>query len=420
MVIRRVLALLAAAAHDVRTRVRTRWRSALARALRLTVAAVASYLVASVASANARPVLAPLTALLVVQVTLFRTVYSGWQRVISVVAGVLLAVIFSSTTGLTWWSLGVMVAVSIVIGQLLRLGDHLLEVPISAMLVLAVGAAESAATDRIAETLIGAAVGVVVNVVFPPPVQTRTAGQAVEYFGAEIAELLERASRELSSGVSVEAVGTWLEDARRVTRHVSRVERVLANAEESRRLNVRAFGTADPGPMLQRGLDALEHTAVAVRTMFRSLHDAVRARPERVGEDEAAQALRIAFAVLLEEVAEAVRNFAAMVRREAEPFAEAPHEEAAGSLEALREARARLTDLLLVDPREDEGGWELNSALLTTVERVLRELDVEEHARARDRQRRELDHRRASTAAARLRQTTRQFADKTTTGLRQR
>ena len=36
-----------------------------------------------------------------------------------------------------------MVAVSLVVGQLLRLGPHLLEVPISAMLVLAVGGADA-------------------------------------------------------------------------------------------------------------------------------------------------------------------------------------------------------------------------------------------------------------------------------------
>ena len=61
---------------------------------------------------------------------------------LSVVAGVALAVLFVSVVGLTWWSLGVLVAASIVVGQLLRLGPHLVEVPISAMLVLGVGGGE--------------------------------------------------------------------------------------------------------------------------------------------------------------------------------------------------------------------------------------------------------------------------------------
>ena len=123
------------------------------------------------------PILAPLTALLVVEITLKDIVTSGVQRVASVTAGVLLAVAFSAVVGLSWWSLGALVAVSIMIGQLLRLGPHMLEVPISAMLVLAVGGAEAAATDRIMETLIGAAVGVAVNVIFPPAIRAGTAAE---------------------------------------------------------------------------------------------------------------------------------------------------------------------------------------------------------------------------------------------------
>ena len=120
-------------------RIRQRGRSALLRALRLTGTALASYLAALALHTSDQPLLAPLTALIVVQVTLFSTLTSGLQRVASVTAGVLLAVGFSSLVGLTWWSLGILVAVSILVGQLLRLGPHLIEVPISAMLVLAVG-----------------------------------------------------------------------------------------------------------------------------------------------------------------------------------------------------------------------------------------------------------------------------------------
>jgi uncharacterized membrane protein YgaE (UPF0421/DUF939 family) len=91
------------------------------------------------------------------------------------VAGVLIAVGVASYVGLTWWSLGAVVAASLIIGRLLRLGAHLLEVPISAMLVLAVGGAEGAALDRVYETLIGAGVGVAVNVVIAAPLYVQPA-----------------------------------------------------------------------------------------------------------------------------------------------------------------------------------------------------------------------------------------------------
>ena len=125
---------------SARQHVRRRGRSAFFRAARLTGAAVAAYLVAeAVGLDDPPPLVAALTALLVVQATASSTLSSGVERVLSVVAGVALAVAFSALVGLTWWSLAILVAASIVVGQLLRLGPNLIEVPISAMLVLGVG-----------------------------------------------------------------------------------------------------------------------------------------------------------------------------------------------------------------------------------------------------------------------------------------
>jgi uncharacterized membrane protein YgaE (UPF0421/DUF939 family) len=138
---------------------------------RLTVAAVVAYLVAHALFPKMQPLTGPLTALLVVQATLFATVTTGVQRVLSVVSGVLLAVLVSAAVGLTWWSLGLVIAASLLVGQILRLREHLLEVPISAMLILGVTPASAAGTERVAETLIGAAIGVLINVIFPPPLR---------------------------------------------------------------------------------------------------------------------------------------------------------------------------------------------------------------------------------------------------------
>src|SRR6476659_11495436 len=88
------------------SRIQQRGTNALLRALRLTGAAVAAYIVAGLLLQDTVPVIAALTALLVVEVTLFDIVTSGVQRVVSVITGVLLAVGFSSLVGISWWSLG--------------------------------------------------------------------------------------------------------------------------------------------------------------------------------------------------------------------------------------------------------------------------------------------------------------------------
>src|SRR3979409_1086004 len=108
------------------------------RTAKTTLAAVVAFLVADGLHTSTQPVLASLTALLVVQLTMYETVAQGIQRVASVLAGVLVAVGVATFVGLPWGSLGAVVGLSLVVGQVLRLGPHLLEVPISAMLVLAV------------------------------------------------------------------------------------------------------------------------------------------------------------------------------------------------------------------------------------------------------------------------------------------
>ena len=178
-------------------------RAAVLWSLRITVAAVASYVVATLFFPGTQPLLAPLTAMLVVQVTPVSLLASGLDRVVSVVAGVALAVAFAAVVPLEWWSLGLLIFVSITIGQALRLRANLIEVAISAMLVLGVGAlgAESAAWQRIAETLVGAAVGVAVNLLFPPKVASADAGRAIYGLADSIGELLHRAAEELASPV---------------------------------------------------------------------------------------------------------------------------------------------------------------------------------------------------------------------------
>ena len=68
-------------------------------------------------------------------------------------------------------------------------------------------------------------------------------------------------------------------------------------AADSRRLNPRAVGTADTDPRLRSGLDALEHSVVALRALFRSIADGVL---DAVGEEAGyTPELLEAFALLL-------------------------------------------------------------------------------------------------------------------------
>ena len=389
-------------------RLRDRGATALTRALRLTGAAVVAYLVARWLLPSGRSVLAPLTALLVVQVTLFSTLTTGIRRIASVVVGVVVAALFADLVELTWWSLAALVAAGIVVGQLLRLREHLLEVPISAMLVLSIGGAENKTEARIFETLLGAAVGVLYMLLLPGPVQSRTAGEAVEHQADEMADLLRRMAVQIGDGVNTERATEWLEGARSLSRRVGRVDRVLEEADESRRLNVRALGTMDPAPLLTSGLDALEHSSVSLRSLCRAMVD----RSRSAEGEPYPEPTREVLAVLLQDLADAVSAFGRLVREEAEGEVGAQAQRLAQALEAVGEARVRLTELLLIDRRDDAVDgvrWELDGVLLANVARILREIDIEERVRQQDRQREQQQSRPPAVQAVdRLRTTSRE------------
>ncbi len=369
------------------TRLRQDGRAAVLWSLRVTVAAVASYVVATLFFPGTQPLLAPLTAMLVVQVTPVSLLASGLDRVVAVVAGVSVAVTFAAVVPLEWWSLGLLIFVSITIGQALRLRSNLVEVAISGMLVLGVGAlsAGSAAWQRIAETLVGAAVGIAANLLLPPKVASADAGRAIDGLADSVSELLNRSADELTDLVAEDhdvapAARAWLGEARRITHDIPRIGAALLHAEQGRRFNVRAVGTPNVGPGLRQGLEALEHSAVAIRGMFRALVDATH--DASWIHDDSAEDVFIGLAQTFRELAAGVDAFGQLVHDEAEPterMSSTNVQAVREALDGLHEARARLDDLLTADvPPELR---ELHAAVLSTVKRLLREMDLDERIR---------------------------------------
>ncbi len=372
-------------------RLRQRGRSAAVYAARLAGAAAAAFAVAKVLLPGSVPVLSALTALLIVEATVVGAVATSAKRVVSVVLGVLIAIGFAMIVGLSWWSLGVLVAVSLLVGQMLRLGNQLLEIPISAMLVMAVGGEHATATDRVVETLIGAAIGVLVNVVVPPPVQSGAAAKEIADFGDRLAALLDRVAGGVSHGFTESGARRWLSDARRLSRSVSEAEDALDDAEESRRLNPRALAHRDTTASLRGELDALEHSAVSVRSALRSVVDTVSEDPHSVAPGREPDALRAATVWMVRDLGSTVQAFSDLVRAEVDGGTEAAEEALRTSLAALEESRFAVVKLSRAAAPSGLLTRSLPEVAIEGVDRILAELDVEGHARRRA-QRRLLDH----------------------------
>jgi len=349
------------------------------RTFKSTLAAVTAYVVALPLSDNPRPVLAPLTALLVVQLTLYETVRRGLLRVVSVVLGVLFAAALSTVVPLTWWSLGLAVAVSLVIGRLFRLGDDIAEVPISAMLILAVGGSDIAVEGRIVETVIGAVVGVVVGAAVAPPLYVRPASDAVQDVARAAAEVMRRIAAEVRSEYSAEQADAWLDAARGLGRDILRADRVLGTAETSLRYNPRAISRPHAATSLRSGLDAVERAVVSLRGVCRVLADLVKGHGEETvyGPD-----VRAALSDLLADVADAVQSYGSLVGSEV--VGPGPEDERLrAALAAAWADRHRLAGLLRHQDRLARDEWQLQGQLTSQIDQLLRDVDSEARAELR-------------------------------------
>lgn len=356
-----------------------KWRQdpVVVQTVRSAGAATIAYVVALRFSPEAAPLTAPLTALLVVQVTLYSTLTTGIRRVNSVVAGVLVAIGFSVLVGLTWWSLGLLILASLAVGHLVRVSEFVPEVAISAMLVLGVTRVGDTAWARILETLIGAVVGLGFNLLFAPPVWVGAAGESIEDLARRMRQLMLHIGEEAARRTPVAPVALAAErlhEARRLDHDIVEVDAALRQAEDSLRLNPRVREGLLHRVVLRTGLDTLEICMVVLRVLARSLTDLAKERaPEPLFEPEVGTTLE----QLLAEVGDAVVSFAVLVTTDVSHSAESAESRLASELTAATATRDELAQLLVEEVQRDARRWQLHGAVLTEVNRLLDELDME-------------------------------------------
>jgi uncharacterized membrane protein YgaE (UPF0421/DUF939 family) len=359
------------------TLVRRRAQPTAVYITRMTLTAVFAYLLAlQLPGGSVRSVLAPLTALLVVQATLFHTIRSAVQRVIGVTAGVLAAVAVSAYVPFSWWVLGLLIAGTLALGLMLRLHEDTLEVPISAMLIFSVDS-HAAATSRITETLVGAAAGLAAGLLFAP-LRVQPAKDAIGELTRQMGDLLGQMADGLAAEPDPRRAAGWLVRTRALRGEIERVDEALARAEESVRLNPRRLRYPNPAAGLRDGVDTLERAATDLRVLARAVADSARLDSEDspVKDPE----IRARLAAVIAELAASVRAYGQLIETDPEPLDDPDAETEPISdvlenhlAEALRR-QDRLADVLATDPAKRPDGWPLRGEILAHVDRLRSEL----------------------------------------------
>ncbi|MET8570856.1 FUSC family protein [Streptomyces sp. NPDC004783] len=360
----------------------TKWHRdpMVVQALRSAAAASIAYVIAVRLSPDksAAPLTAPLTALLVVQVTLYATLKMSVRRVNAVVAGVLVAIVFSSVVGLSWWSLALVIVAALGVGHLVRADEFVAEVAISAMLVLGVTAHGTLAWARVVETLIGAIVGLAFNLLFAPPVWVEQAGESIEGLARRVRQLLLRMGEQAAGTTAFHEAAARLHEARRLDHDIAEVDEDLRQAEDSLRLNPRVREGLLHRVVLRTGLDTLEICTVVLRVLARTLTDLAKERePDPLFPPETGATIQ----QLLSEIADAVVSFSVLVTTSVSENAESAEERLSAELRQAALTRDKLAGLLLDHIQQDTRQWQLQGAVLTEVNRIIDEMDTEHRSR---------------------------------------
>lgn len=202
---------------------------------------IIAWVVASLLLPTVLPVFATIAALLVVQPSVNQSIGRAIERSLGVIVGVLIAYAIGLGFGTNTWIVLLAVVISILLAWALRLAPGTAnQVPITAMLVLSVGASTpDYAAARIVETIIGAIVGVVVNISIVPPVLLAPAHTSVQRLTHELAATLDRLAAALVTVQTPATLNGLLLEARLLRPMETKAGAALVQGRESLALNPR-------------------------------------------------------------------------------------------------------------------------------------------------------------------------------------
>jgi uncharacterized membrane protein YccC len=250
-------------------------RSQVFLAAKTAIAAGLAWVAALAVDPHSGPYFAPLAVLLVVQPTVYDSLSRAFQRVAGVVVGVAAALAVSHFLAPSAWSIGIIVFAGLLAGWAARLGPQgVVQIPVSALLVFLVGRATPGyGADRIADTLVGAAVAVIAVVLSPSaPGPDAVMSEALAPL-RRCTEILRAVSAGVGSQWTPEQADSWRRDALALVDTIAAARRDYEGHRLSSRWNARARRDRAALGQAEQALLSGERVSVYTRSMARGLAD---------------------------------------------------------------------------------------------------------------------------------------------------
>ncbi|MGW2859037.1 FUSC family protein [Streptomyces sp. NPDC001205] len=221
-------------------------RDTAVQALKAAAAALIAWALAGWWWKAPMALLAPWTAIFLVQSTVYRSLKTALQQFVVVVMGTLLAAGAGVLTRDTMLAMVIALPVTMLFGSYARFGAQGLNAPTAALFVLVYGTYSGFdILHRFLETLLGAAIGLAVNALVLPPVHSRSVRHLRGHLPEESAALLHTIADGLGDdGPTREEAQAWHDRARRLTDRVTDLRTARSWSDESYRFN--------PGRRLRR------------------------------------------------------------------------------------------------------------------------------------------------------------------------
>jgi uncharacterized membrane protein YccC len=245
--------------------------------LKTVVAAALSWVLAVELIGAPQSFLAPWAALLVAQATVFRTFSQGARQVAGAVVGVVLAWSAGNLIGPDVAAVAAVVFLGLLVGRSRWLEGEATTAAATALVVLTTGFADDQhLVNRLLDTGIGIAVGLVVNVAVWPPLRRRSAIASIDALDDSIGELLVEIADGLAGPFSLDDVADWVEATRALDDEIDRAWALVRQARESAVLNPRRSARQLRNPEVWIGLlrhmeQAIAETRSIARTLERFL-----------------------------------------------------------------------------------------------------------------------------------------------------
>jgi hypothetical protein len=238
-------------------------------------AAVVAWVLAGKVLGIAQPFLAPWAALLTVNATVYRTLARGTQQVGATVLGVLLAFAAGNLLGVNAASLTVVLLVAMLAGALRGLREESTTAAATALVVLLTGYSGDGGIlgARLLDTVIGIAVGLVVNLAVWPPLRDRSAARRVDRLDDDLGALLTDMATCLREGGGEADADGWVDRTRDLDHDIDAAWANVRQARESGRLNLRrgARARVRASDGFEDLLARLEQSVAETRSMARTI-----------------------------------------------------------------------------------------------------------------------------------------------------